>query len=88
MQGLGIARAHAGLVHDDLPEAALPDGAEGLLAGELAVEIDAPGFLGARRGTPGKLVAALGFRLHREPQRDGRGEATRQAEKLGRIASL
>src|SRR6476646_3028722 len=64
------------------------DGAEGLPAGELAVEIYTPSFLGARRCIPDKLVAALGFRLHREPQWDGRGEAAREAKKLGRIASL
>src|SRR6476660_8806915 len=64
------------------------DGAEGLPAGELAVEIDTPSFLGARRCIPDKLVAALGFRLHREPQWDGRGEAAREAKELGRIASL
>ena len=44
MQGIGIAGAHAALVDDDLPQAILRDGAEGLAAGEASIETDLVAF--------------------------------------------
>ena len=88
MQGIGIARAHAALVDDDLPQAILRDGAESLPAGEAAIEMDPRRLLGFRRGAARKLIAALGLGLHREAQWHACGEPARHGKNLRRIALL
>ena len=88
MQGTRIAGAHAALVDDDLAEAILPDGAESLPAGEVAVEMEPRRLLGFRRGAHRKLIAAFGLRLHRKAQGHACREPARHGKELGRIAFL